>query len=119
MAIDAAVTDVERTGNVHHRGFRQPEASQHILGGLEDPFRGQNHCFVHAHTACFRRSAFLTGQPRDLRGKMASDSPVDPALDLGTQLKNFDGHGDSPFSIPGSLRIGRRAQATPHQWRRN
>jgi hypothetical protein len=50
---------------------------------------------------------------------MASDSPVDPALDLGTQLKNFDGHGDSPFSIPGSLRIGGRAQATPHQWRQS
>ena len=50
MAIDAAVADIERTGNIDDRGFRQAEAAQHVLGDLQDALGGQNHYFVHAHT---------------------------------------------------------------------
>ncbi len=54
MPVDAAVADIERTGNVDHGGFRQPEAAQHVLGDLENPLRGQNQRFVHARTVCFQ-----------------------------------------------------------------
>ena len=36
MAVDAAVADIERTGNVHHRGLGQPIAPQHVLGDLQN-----------------------------------------------------------------------------------
>ncbi len=57
MTVDAAVAHIERTGNIHDSGFRQPEASQHVLGDLENSLRGQNHCFVHARTVCFSLSS--------------------------------------------------------------
>ena len=50
MAIDAAVADIERTGNVHDSGFGQPVAAKNVLGNLQNPFGGQNHDFVHART---------------------------------------------------------------------
>ncbi len=56
MTIDAAMADIERTGDIHHRGFRQPEPAQHVLGDLENSLRGQNHRFVHARTVCFSLS---------------------------------------------------------------
>ncbi len=52
MPIDAAVADIERTGNVDDRGLRQPEPAQHVLGDLENSLRGQNHSFIHARTFC-------------------------------------------------------------------
>ena len=52
MAVDAAVADIERTGNIHDRGLRQPEAAQHVLGDLENSLWGQNQCLVHARTVC-------------------------------------------------------------------
>ena len=53
MPVDAAVADIERTGNIHDGGLRQPETAQHVLGDLENPLRGQNDDFVHARTVCF------------------------------------------------------------------
>ena len=50
MAIDAAVADIERTGNVHHGRLGQPVAAQNVLGHLQNSFGGQNHDFVHART---------------------------------------------------------------------
>ena len=50
MPVDAAVADIQRTGNVHHRGLGQPEAAQYVLGDLQNSLRGQNHDFVHART---------------------------------------------------------------------
>ena len=54
MPVDAAVADIERTGDIDDGGLGQPEAAQHVLGDFEDPLRGQNHGFVHARTVCFR-----------------------------------------------------------------
>ena len=50
MAIDAAVADIERTGDVHHGGLGQAVAAQNVLGNLQNPFGGQNHDFVHTRT---------------------------------------------------------------------
>ena len=50
MTVDAAVADIERTGDIHHRRLRQPVTTQHVLGYLQNPFGGQNHDFVHART---------------------------------------------------------------------
>ncbi len=52
MTVDAAVADIERTRDIDDRGFRQPEATQHVLGDLENSLWGQNQCFVHARTIC-------------------------------------------------------------------
>jgi hypothetical protein len=35
----------------------------------------------------------LTGQPLGLRGEMAGHASIEPALDLGGQMKNCDSHG--------------------------
>jgi len=35
----------------------------------------------------------LAGQPFGLRGQVASYALVDPALELGGQVKKFDSHG--------------------------
>jgi hypothetical protein len=45
-----------------------------------------------------------TGQFLDLRGKVAGDAPVEPALDLSGQIKNFDSHGVVPSQVRG-LRV--------------
>ena len=50
MAVDAAVADIERTGNIHYGCLGQPVAAQNVLGNLQNPFGGQNHDFVHART---------------------------------------------------------------------
>ena len=57
MPVDATVAYIERAGNIHDRGFRQPETAQHVLGDLENSLRGQNHCFVHARTIWLSLSA--------------------------------------------------------------
>jgi hypothetical protein len=46
----------------------------------------------------------LTDQPGGLRGEMASHADVEPLLDLGGQMKDFDSHGGSPLQIPDSRR---------------
>jgi hypothetical protein len=56
---------------------------------------------MHAPSVFFAARPVLTGQPCGLRGKMASDASVEPALDLGTQMKNFDSHGGSPLHNTG------------------
>ena len=61
MPVDAAMADIERAGDIHHGGFRQPETAQHVLGDFEDPLGGQNYILVHARTVCFQslwRAAF-------------------------------------------------------------
>ena len=56
MPVDAAVADIQRAGNIDHGGLRQPKAAQHVLGDLQNAFRGQNHGFVHAaHRSWFVR----------------------------------------------------------------
>jgi hypothetical protein len=37
------------------------------------------------------------GQPVGLRGKITGDASIEPTLDLGGQIKNFDGHGGIPL----------------------
>jgi ethanolamine ammonia-lyase small subunit len=53
MPVDAAVADIERTGNIHDGGLGQPEAAQHVLGDVENLLRRQNQGLVHARTVCF------------------------------------------------------------------
>ena len=93
MTVDAAVAHIERTGNVHHRRLRQTETAQHVLGDLENSLRGQNNVLVHARTVCFRKAIWrividvpLAGKPLGLRGEMAGNAGVEPALDLGSQM---------------------------------
>jgi hypothetical protein len=50
MAVDAAVADIQRTGDVDDGGFRKPETAQHVLGDFEDSLGGQNYGFVHGRT---------------------------------------------------------------------
>ena len=52
MAVDAAVADIERTGNVHNRGLGQSKPAQDVFGGFENPLRGQNDDFIHEGTLC-------------------------------------------------------------------
>ena len=56
MTVDAAVADIERPGDVDHRGLRQTEAAQHVFRDLENSLGGQNHSFVHACTFCLSSS---------------------------------------------------------------
>jgi hypothetical protein len=44
---------------------------------------------------CHCRSP-LAGQPFGLRGQVTGDALVDPALELGGQVKKFDSHGKVP-----------------------
>jgi hypothetical protein len=46
------------------------------------------------------------GKFRSLRGKVAGYALVDPALDLGGQIKDFDRHGSSPLQVRGWRLIG-------------
>ena len=57
MPVDAAVADIERTGDIHDRRLCQPETAQHVLGDFENSLGGQNYVFVHARTACFSLSS--------------------------------------------------------------
>ena len=91
MTVNAAVADIQRTRNIHHRGLRQTETAQHVLGDLQNSFRGQNNVLVHARTVCFRKAIWrividipLAGKPLGLRSKMAGHAGVQPALDLGS-----------------------------------
>jgi hypothetical protein len=43
---------------------------------------------------------FLAFKPFGLLGQMASDPRVNPLLDLVGEMKNFDGHGLSPRTLP-------------------
>src|SRR5215469_11173866 len=44
---------------------------------------------------------------------MAGDPHVDPLLDLGSEMENFDGHGFSPCTLPGAAGAapGRRQES--------
>jgi hypothetical protein len=59
------------------------------------------------------------GQPVGLLGKIMGHASIEPALDLGRQIKNFDGHGGIPLrfrrfaSVSGGKPAGRR-----NSWRR-
>jgi len=59
MTVNAAVAHIERAGDIHHRGLRQPKAAQHVLGHLENTLRRQNHILVH------RRTVILSCLPQD------------------------------------------------------
>jgi hypothetical protein len=37
------------------------------------------------------------GQPVGLLGKIMGDASIEPALDLGGQIENLDGHGGIPL----------------------
>jgi hypothetical protein len=39
MPVDAAVADIQRTGNINDGGFRKPEAAENVFGHLKDAFR--------------------------------------------------------------------------------
>jgi hypothetical protein len=39
------------------------------------------------------------GQPVGLLGKIMGHAGIEPALDLGGQIKNFDGHGGIPLQF--------------------
>jgi hypothetical protein len=54
------------------------------------------------YPALINGSALLTAQPCGLRGKVASHAPVDPALELVGQIKDFDCHCGSPLHVRGS-----------------
>jgi hypothetical protein len=62
------------------------------------------------YPALINGSVLLTAQPCGLRSKMASHAPVDPALELVGQIKDFDRHGGSPLHVRGSRLIGQRAK---------
>jgi hypothetical protein len=53
------------------------------------------------------------GKFRSLRRKVAGDALVDPAVDLGGQIKDFDRHGGSPLQVRGRRLIG-RIHGTPN-----
>src|SRR5258706_13531535 len=65
------------------------------------------------YPALINGSALLTAQPCGLRSKMASHAPVDPALELVGQIKDFDRHGGSALHVRGSRVIGQRAKGRP------
>jgi hypothetical protein len=46
------------------------------------------------------------GKFRSLGRKMAGNALVDPALDLGGQIKDFDRHGGGPLQVRGWRQIG-------------
>jgi hypothetical protein len=48
------------------------------------------------------------GKFRSLGCKVAGDALVDPALDLGGQVKDFGRHGGSPLEVRGRRLIGRQ-----------
>jgi len=93
MTVNAAVADVERAGDIDHRGLCQPKAAQHVLGSLENTLRRQDDILVHARTVILscsgesdlayrRRQHHLAGQPPGLCGKDTGHAPVQPALEL-------------------------------------
>jgi hypothetical protein len=49
----------------------------------------------------------MLGELCGLGGKVAGNALVEPALELGGQIKNFDGHGGSPFANPLGLPVDR------------
>jgi hypothetical protein len=46
------------------------------------------------------------GKFRSLSCKVAGNALVDPALDLGGEVKDFDRHGGSPLQVRGWRLIG-------------
>jgi hypothetical protein len=54
------------------------------------------------------------GKFRGLRGKVAGDALVDPALDLGSQIKDFESHGGVLIKSEGKRPIGRQTHGTPN-----
>jgi hypothetical protein len=58
------VADIQRTGNVYHGGFRQPEAAQNVFSHLKDALRRQNHNFVHENSVYF--GLFKSGSQRTI-----------------------------------------------------
>src|ERR1700722_10559675 len=105
MTIDTAMAHIQGPGDIDHSGLFQPEAAQHILRHLENSLRGQDQCFVHARTVTFslwsipvyngvkRVAVSLARQLFGLSRKMTGDAHVEPALELGGQIKNLDSHG--------------------------
>jgi hypothetical protein len=59
---------------------------------------------------CHRKA--LTGQPLGLCGEVAGDAGIEPALDLGGQLENFDSHGGRPLEVPA---FGVETRVTPNR----
>ena len=55
----------------------------------------------------------LTGQSFGLRGKMARHADVEPVMDSGGQIDDFDGHGIVLCNSQGSRAISQRTQAAP------
>src|SRR5712672_2348423 len=100
MPIDAAVAHIERAGNVHDGGFGEAKAAQYIFGGFETPFRSQNDDFIHGTSLCVSLSdAGSAGEFRGLGFETEGYPVVEAALDLGGQVKDFDGHGLSPLQF--------------------
>ena len=107
MPVDAAVADIQRTGNVYDGSLRKPEAAQHVLGDFEDLFRGQNYGFVHGRTVRPGEGRLpLMVQFCGLGGNVTGHALVEPAVDLCGQIKDFDRHGGSPLQIRGACPIG-------------
>jgi len=55
----------------------------------------------------------LTGQSFGLLGKMARHADVEPVMDSGGQIDDFDGHGIVLCNSQGSRAISQRTQAAP------
>jgi hypothetical protein len=53
------------------------------------------------------------GQSFGLRGKMARHADVEPVMDSGSQIDDFDNHGVVLCNSQGSRAISQRTQATP------
>jgi hypothetical protein len=53
------------------------------------------------------------GKFRSLRRKVAGNALVDPELDLGGQIKDFDRHGSVLFKSVGKRPTGRQTHGTP------
>src|ERR1700738_2949593 len=59
----------------------------------------------------------LTGQSCGLRGKMAGHTDVEPVMDSGGQIDDFDGHGEVLCKCRSPRSNGQRAQVTPRRQR--
>ena len=55
----------------------------------------------------------LAGQPFGLFGQMTGDAGIEPTLDLGSEVKDFDSHGKTSYKSPERAAMGWRVQVTP------
>ena len=91
MAIDAAVADIERAGDVHDRRLREPVTPQYVFGHLQNPFGGQNHDFVHAHTCETIGRVVIQSLQIMMRFRIMISSLFEHDL-FGKPVSTFPGH---------------------------